>query len=60
VLDSKPFEDPLGRMPFHPSKQKPLAGDPGCLRGRFLSSSRMASITPCHGPSFGRRTGFWR
>ena len=60
VLGAKPLEDPLGRVPFHPSKQRSLAGDPDCLRGRCLSSSRIASMTPCHGPSFGRRTGFCR
>ena len=28
-----------------------------CFFGRCLSSARMASITPCHGPSLGRRIG---
>ena len=31
-----------------------------CFRGRSLSCSRMASITPSQGPSLGRRIGFCR
>ena len=43
-----------------PSRSKIRLAVCRCFRGRCLSSARMASMTPCHGPSLGRRMGACR
>jgi hypothetical protein len=54
------LKDALGGMTLSPQQAKTACRGPRCLAGLALSSFKMASITPSHSPSFGRRTGCCR
>jgi hypothetical protein len=49
----EPLKNALGGMTLSPQQAKTACRGPRCLAGLVLSSFKMASITPSHGPSLG-------